>query len=213
MVAPWLNPPRTIRLGSIPPSISAVITWLMRWADLSIPSSSSSVLNPNEYMSNLKTSLRRKKKFEQASVRIFQENLPWWHFNVHVGLDRANGTFSVEDEPRQKWKKVEKEKENAVNIIPHKWVQNTKVDIRVRENPFHMSEIRVDFEHVSNRLPAITSIAQALETLLVERSWGRTNTDVDEYNSCSMFSYGRYSETLNRLDGESSSSHGVERFD
>lgn len=66
--------------------------------------------------------------------------------------------------------KVEKEKENAVNIMPHKWVQNTKVDIRVRENPFHMSEIRVDFEHVSNRLPAITSIAQALETMLVERS-------------------------------------------
>lgn len=33
----------------------------------------------------------------------------------------------------------------------------------MREDPLYMSKIRVDSEHVSNRLPAIASVAQALQ--------------------------------------------------
>ena len=32
-------------------------------------------------------------------------------------------------------------------------------DIRVREDPFYMSELRIDFEHVSNGLPTIAGVA------------------------------------------------------
>ena len=45
---PWLNPPMTIRLGSMPERISSPINCLIDSTDVNIPSSSSSVLNPKE---------------------------------------------------------------------------------------------------------------------------------------------------------------------
>lgn len=53
IVAPWLKPPSTIRLASVPDSTSVEIKQLIAAADCSIPSSSSTVSNPKASISNL----------------------------------------------------------------------------------------------------------------------------------------------------------------
>jgi len=53
MAPPWLKPPRTILLASMPLSTSEDISSLSRLDDSRIPPSSSFVLKSNEWISNL----------------------------------------------------------------------------------------------------------------------------------------------------------------
>lgn len=53
IAAPMLNPPRTMRSGGVPESISSVMSWLIWCTERRMPASSSSQSNPKEMMSNL----------------------------------------------------------------------------------------------------------------------------------------------------------------